>query len=74
MTLTNEDVPKSLIASKKILEQKPHAVRKDEQVMELKKYSSTKVLVDISATLETPGEGYESRKVANRVGIIFFKI
>jgi hypothetical protein len=71
MTLTKEDVPKSLIASKKILEQKPHTIRKDEQLMELKKSSSTKVLVDISATIETSaGEDYESRKIESRVRLL----
>jgi hypothetical protein len=66
MSLTKEDIPKSLMASKKIIEQKPNTARKDEQLMELKKSSSTKVLVDIAATLATPGES-TSRKIENEV-------
>ena len=68
MSLTKEDIPKSLMASKKIIEQKPNTARKDEQLMELKKSSSTKVLVDIAATLATPGES-TSRKIENEVGL-----
>ncbi|XP_028394932.1 uncharacterized protein LOC114519074 isoform X2 [Dendronephthya gigantea] len=57
MTLTKEDIPKSLIATKKIIEQKQNTARKEKDVdFGLKKSGSTKVLVDISATLATPGE------------------
>lgn len=56
MTLAKEDIPKSLIATKKIIERKPNTARKEDTDFRLKKSGSAKVLVDISATLTTPGE------------------
>ncbi len=68
MTLTKEDIPKSLTTSKKLIEQKPHRYRNDGQFVDLKESSSTKVLVDIAATLATPSEK-KSRKVDSKVGL-----
>ena len=66
MTLAEEEVPKSLITTKKLIEHKPHTVRKDEQLNESEKSGNTKVLVDISATLATPRED-KSREAQNEV-------
>lgn len=66
MTLAEEEVPKSLITSKKLIEHKLHTVRKDEQLNELEKSGNTKVLVDISATLATPRED-KSREAESEV-------
>ena len=69
MTLAKEDIPKSLVTSKKIIEHKPHTTRKDDQSSELKKSSSTKVLVDIASTLATPRED-KSRDVEKEVLVL----
>lgn len=68
MTLTKEDIPKSLITSKKIIERKPQTVKKNEQFTELKKSSSTKVLVNIAATLASPVEN-RSREDESEVSL-----
>ena len=69
MTLAKEDIPKSLVTSKKIIEHKPHTTRKDDQSSELKKSSGTKVLVDIATTLATPRED-KSRDVEKEVRVL----